>query len=267
MAQAAPAASPERWVTLGSAVTETVEALGHKDKIVAVDRTSAGYSTGKWQILAYYRQLTPESILALRPTRVLGIDESGPPATIKTIEKLGIKTHWVDSERSVEGGKKRLMQLAKALGAEDKGKTLWSKVEKELGQVNALLKKHPQRPKVLFLFSHGGAQAVVAGSGTGADNMITLAGGTNIAASAKKYFPLNPEAAMRMAPDYILTTRGAVGQLGGPQAISKLKGLEASPAVTNKRIIVMSDELLLGFGPRLGEAALYLAQQLHPEKK
>jgi ABC-type hemin transport system substrate-binding protein len=47
--------------------------------------------------------------------------------------------------------------------------------------------------------------------------------------------------------------------------IEKTPDLELTSAVSNDRIIAMYRFYLLGFGPRLGTAALELAAKLHPD--
>jgi iron complex transport system substrate-binding protein len=107
----------------------------------------------------------------------------------------------------------------------------------------------------------------VSGTGTSADAIITLAGGTNAVQEFENYKPLTAEGAVSAAPEFILVTSRGLESSGGIDGLLKQPGLALTPAGKNKRIIVMDDLLLLGFGPRLGQAAKELCEHLHPLPK
>jgi iron complex transport system substrate-binding protein len=94
--------------------------------------------------------------------------------------------------------------------------------------------------------------------------MIELAGGQNAVRGFSGYKPLTPEAVLVAAPDFILTASHVVAALGSIEALTKHPDLSLTPAGKEGRIIVRDSLFLLGFGPRLGEAALDLARALHP---
>jgi iron complex transport system substrate-binding protein len=54
---------------------------------------------------------------------------------------------------------------------------------------------------------------------------------------------------------------------GGVDALLTQPGLSLTPAGKDKQVIVMDDLLLLGFGPRLGQAVRELCDQLHAARK
>ena len=107
----------------------------------------------------------------------------------------------------------------------------------------------------------------VAGRGTAADSIISLAGGENAVRDYEGYKPLTAEAAAVAAPDFILVTSRGLESSGGIDALLKQPGLSLTPAGKEKHVIAMDDLLLLGFGPRLGQAVKELCDQLHPGRK
>jgi iron complex transport system substrate-binding protein len=69
-----------------------------------------------------------------------------------------------------------------------------------------------------------------------------------------------------LAPEVILTTTRTFADLGNnglPGLEKALPGISLTPAGKANRVVVMDDLYLLGFGPRVGDAALELSRSLH----
>ena len=77
------------------------------------------------------------------------------------------------------------------------------------------------------------------------------------------------EAARAASPDAIvmMSNRTSVDAPHPADQVLATAALAGSPAVANKRFTMMEGTYLLGFGPRLAEAARDLANFLHPELK
>ena len=60
----------------------------------------------------------------------------------------------------------------------------------------------------------------------------------------------------------IVTTPHVVEACGGREQVLQLPGLAQTPAGKAKRLVVLDDLLLLGFGPRMGDAVSALARAL-----
>ena len=93
--------------------------------------------------------------------------------------------------------------------------------------------------------------------------MIGLAGGANAVQGYSGYKPLTSEAAVAAAPDLILLMDSGLESVGGAQKLWQLPGLALTPAGKQGRVLSMDGLLLLGFGPRLGQAVLALNQALY----
>jgi len=92
--------------------------------------------------------------------------------------------------------------------------------------------------------------------------MIEAAGGRNAVTEYKNYQPLTAESAVRAAPDIILLTSRGLESIGGIDQLLKSPGLAETPAGRARRVVVMDDLKLLGFGPRTGEAVAELTAEL-----
>ncbi len=271
MAMQAPLAGgtvdASRIVSVGGAVTEILYRIGLSDKIIAVDSTSLypPEAQGKPDV-GYMRQLSAEPILALEPTLVLAIEDAGPPEVLAQLKQADVPVIMISDTPDPSGVIHKIMQVADAVGAHERGAALRKQVERELEQVRSAIAKRTARPRVLFLLSVGqGGAPLAAGRDTSAAGIIALAGGINAIDAFEGFKPLSPEALVAAAPDFILVTNRSLALLGGKQGLRAIPEISLSPAIAEERLIAMDGLLLLGFGPRIADAAAQLAQLLHPE--
>ena len=250
----------ERIVTLGSCVTEMLFALGEGSQVAAVDTSStwpgAALALPK---VGYYRQLGAEGLLSLRPTLVLGTTHAGPAETLEQLRRAGVNVQLFEAPVSLDGALGTLQAIADERGKTAEGQRIVAGIRTQLDAVRAQTRGKP--PRVLALIA-GGGSVLVAGRNNAADLMIGLAGGVNAAAAADRYKPLSTESVIGLEPDVILVPDHALPLLGGREALLKLPGLAQTPAAKNQRVVVMDSGLLLGLGPRLGDAVTELAAAL-----
>ena len=263
-ATVAEAVNTSRIVTLSGAITEIVFALGAGDQVVGVDASSS-YPQNVNQItkVSYHRRLSAEGVLSLAPTLVIATSEAGPPAAIEHLRSAGVELLIVPHEPTVESALAKIELIATALDASKVGDTLIAQIR---GQLDLARSSHPAdngKIKVLFIYARGQGTLNVAGRATGADTIIELAGGFNAVRGYTGYKPLTSEGAIAAAPDVVLLMDKGLDSIGGPAALWQLPGLALTPAGRQRRVISLDGLLLLGFGPRLGQATLSLQQALY----
>lgn len=256
-----------RIITIGGAVTEVAYALGAGDRVIAVDDSSLYPAEAlELESIGYLRFLTAEPILALDPTLVIATEDAGPTEVVQQLEESGITFLQVPAEDTVDGAIEKIRTIATALGQPEDGDALVEEMLTDIEKAEELVADVESAPRVLFLFLRGAAVLTVSGTGTGADEMIRLAGGENVVAEYEGYQPLTAEAIIAAEPDIILTTSGGMESVGGMEGLLELPGVAQTPAAENDRIFATMDDLeLLGFTPRLGGAVMNLAYQLHPD--
>mgnify|MGYP002141176263 CR=1 FL=1 len=111
----------ERLITIGGPVTETVFALGRGDAVVAVDTSSVFPAQAVQRPkVGYQRTISAEGILALRPSRVLAAEETGPPAAVAQLRSAGIPIEIIPSENSVDGARRKITLIAKLLAVPER---------------------------------------------------------------------------------------------------------------------------------------------------
>lgn len=246
-------------VSLNGAVTEIVAALGHEKEIVGVDVTSTYPETVKATAkdLGHVRSITIESIVALKPTVIIGTDKDMSPELAEKIKAAGIEAHILTQEFSPEGTKKLIADVAGIIKNTD-FKALTDKVDADLAKVQPITKA----PKVLFIYARGAGTLMVAGKNTPVEKTIALAGGQNAITEFDDFKPLTPESLIKGNPDVILLFTTGLQSLGGVDGLLKIQGVDKTNAGKNKKIIALDGALISGFGPRVGEGAAALNAEL-----
>lgn len=250
--------SNNKIVTLSGGVTEIISALGHEKEIVGYDVTSTYPESLKTTAkdLGHVRSMTIEPIMAVQPTLVLASNKDVNPELLGKIKASGIKAEVFNQEFTVEGTKKLIEQVAKALGNTDYQK-LNDKIDADLKQIQPIAKK----PKVLFIYARGN-MLMVSGTKTPMDALIGLAGGQNAVTDFEDFKPLTPEAVVKANPDVLFFFSTGLQGAGGNEGALKMPGVSQTNAGKNKKIIAMDGGLVSSFGPRLGEAAVGLNKLL-----
>jgi iron complex transport system substrate-binding protein len=266
LAAAGSAAAAERVVALGGDVTEIVFALDAGDRLVAVDSTS-DYPPAAEELpdLGYFRRLAAEPIVALEPDLVLASAASGPPVVLEQLRAADVPVAIVPNAAGVEGVVAKIQAVGRALDREAAAEALVAEVEAEVARARDRVADAARQPRVLFVLNVGRGAPLAGGSGTSAAAIIDLAGGRNAVGGFEGYKPLSPEAAIAAAPDVVLVPDHTLEAAGGPAALLERPELRHTPAAAAGRVVAMDGLLLLGFGPRLGEAVSELARALHPD--
>lgn len=249
-------AAEMRVVSLGGPLTEIVYALNAGNRLVAVDQSSV-YPAAANQLpkVGYYRQFSVEGVLSAKPDLILASDQAGPPEALEQLRRMGRRVVVLPSGSTMPDLEKRIVGVAAALGLRDEGRKMVTDLQKQV----AALSQKPSQTRALMLMSRTGTPEG-AGKNTSADAMMNLAGMSNVLAKQQGYKPLSPESLAALRPDVIITTTRSVDSLGGVDKLLASPGLSQSPAAKQKRVLVMDDLLLLGFGPRLPEALAELKQ-------
>ncbi len=256
-------AAPSRIVTLGAGVTETVFALGLGEQVVGVDVSSLHPPEAlRKPKVGYVRMTSAEGIASLKPELVLASSVLGPKSIPDQLKSANIRLETVPASKSIKDAIGRIETIGKLLEKEKEAGELIKDLKAKLAQAEA----HSQgksKLRVLFIFVHGGAAMQVSGTRTAADAMINAAGAINAVTQFPGYKVLSTEALLAAKPDVILVTTRSLKAVGGAEALWGSPGVALTPAGQAKRLVVMDDLRLLGFGPRTGDALLELARAIY----
>jgi iron complex transport system substrate-binding protein len=255
----------QRIITAGSAMTETICALGLCDKIIASDRTSL-YPAKIQELpsIGYRTNISAEGIISLKPTLVIAEEFYVEETVLAQIRAAGIKLISIPRSYSLDGTKNLIREISLAVNKKKEGEVLITKIQAQIAEANAIIKKSKVTPKVLCIYNRGTA---VDAAGTKTFSEILPYVGAVSAIAVEGYKPLNAEAMIAANPDYILFFESGLQSLGGLKAALEIQGVLHTTAGKRQQILAMDGIKLSNFGPRFGEAVKELTLLIHPDVK
>jgi len=252
-------APAQRVVSLAPANTEIAFAIGAGGKLVAGtvydDYPAAAKKLPK---IGDFANPSVEKIVAFRPDLVLAA--GGIQASLRSkLENLGVKVFVVDPT-SLSGVFTDLTDLGRLMGVSATAGPVVASLEQRTATIEKKVAGLPKPSVFVEIYSK---PLMTAGTGTYVDDMVKLAGGTNIGDAAGSGFPtFSEEVLFKDDPAvYIATT----GSMVTPGQIGKRKGYSALQAVQDHRVYVLDQNILDRPGPRLVDGLEQLARAIHPE--
>lgn len=261
---------PKRIIVTNSDAAEMLIALGAADTIVGItestrnvtylmDKIPQVQSIGDWQ--------TPnvERMLALRPDVVISY-ASSKPKNLNQILAANITIVYLDCYRLP-----KLAQDARAAGiltghtgkAEEYARVVENTTALVMRRASAL--SRDQLPTVYF---EGYSDLTAAGTGSGSDELLTMAGGKNIVAalSSSSAPKVSAEWIVAQDPAYVMKVISAKESRPYSEIAAHLKkrtGWNTMAAVRNDRIYLFGSGIEYGPKAYIGLAAT--AKILHPD--
>jgi iron complex transport system substrate-binding protein len=120
--------------------------------------------------------------------------------------------------------------------------------------------------RAAFLYLRGTNVQQVGGRGSRVDALIDAAGAVDVGVELgiDEFQPLTDEALLAAAPDVLVVTTTGLESVGGVDGLVEMPAIAGTPAGRDRRVISLDDQLLLGLGPRAGDALGQLVDELHP---
>jgi iron complex transport system substrate-binding protein len=248
-----------RVVSLAPANTEMAYAVGGGSKMVAGtsydDYPAAAKALPK---IGDFANPSVEKIVSMRPDLVLAA--GGIQAGLRSkLENLGVQVYVVDPT-TLDQTMVDLHNLGVLMGTSGMADALVAKMKAD---IKAVTDKVASLPKPTVFFEVYPKPLMTTGKGTFIDDLITLAGGANIAASAGSgYLNFSNEVLFKDNPDVYIAP---IGSQADPGQISKRPGYDQLKAVVDKRVFNIADDVAVRPGPRLVQGLQQLAKMFHPE--
>lgn len=261
-----PNPEAKRIIAVGGTVTEILYGLGAGDRIIARDSTSMyPDEVNSKPDVGYMRTLSAEGLLSQQPDLILAEDGAGPADVVGILKASEVAYVTINTPPTPEAVTQKILDVAAAVGLEDKAKPLVAEVEAGFAKLKQdVAAITGPKKKVLFVLSTAGGRVMAAGEDTEANTIIEMAGAENVAKGFSGYKPMNDEAVIAAGPDVVLTiNRGSLSMAS--KDLFTLPAFQTTPAAANSAHISMDALYLIGFGPRTPAAAHDLAAQLYPE--
>lgn len=253
----------QRIVVAGGSLTELIYAMGAGNRVVGVDETTSfPPQTAALPHIGYWKQLSSEGILSLRPDSFITWQDAGPQLVFDQLRAQKVQVITLPRiPATVDQMYANIDTLAESLGAQEQGKTLINDLRQRLAKVAQSSASKAAPVKALFILSAGGSAPQVAGKGSVADAVMTLAGAQNVA-KHPQYRSYSAEALIAANPEVIIVTSQMIG--GDLNRLSTIAGITHTAAWKNQRIVSIDQAVILGMGPRVADAVETLHRQFWP---
>ena len=255
--QVTVAARPVRIVSTAPANTEILFALGAGDRVVGVT-TLDDYPPEVAEIekIGDFMPNT-EAIIALDPDLVVGY--SGNEETLKPLSDAGVPVLILNAT-SVDGIYTDITTVGDAVGGPKAAEDLVASLRTEIEGTANTARETGNNPTVFYALDD---TLWTVGPGSFVDELITLAGATNVAAEGPSpYFQYTPEELVAADPDVVLLPMSAFQSVDAFSTDARFAPLRA---VQEGHVYLIDDITVTRPGPRVTEGLLILAKALHPD--
>jgi iron complex transport system substrate-binding protein len=253
---------PARLVSLAPSITEIVFALGEGGILKGVTQ-HCDYPPEVQTLARVGSYVHPdlERIVALKPDLCIGTRDGNPRELVDRLQTLGIPTYVVNPT-NLQTAMDTLVEIGGLLGATARARGLAEDMRSRIDRVKARVAGIAHRPGVFFQI--GVVPIVSVGSPTFIHELITTAGGINLAEGPVPYPRYSREQVLALRPDIIIVTSMTRGQ-DFDQVQREWKQWDGLPAVRNRRIHLVESNVFDRPTPRLVEGLEILARLIHPE--
>ena len=253
--------APMRIISLAPSHTEILFALGIGDRVVGVT-TFDDYPVEVVDIekVGDFNGNNLERIIELEPDLVInygeGIQEENQRLEEAGIQVIGFMPESIDEIYST------IERIGILAGVENSAKELNASLQEREA---AALAKVEGVEKVRVFYEIWHEPLMTAGPGSFLDQLMTLAGGENIAFDADSPYPnYDLEQLVERNPQVYLTSNDFPEKT--VESIKERSGYENMDAVVNDRVYILDGNVMSRPGPRIIDALEALVEAIHPEK-
>jgi iron complex transport system substrate-binding protein len=253
---------PRRIVALAPSITEIVFALGQEHRLKGVSRFS-DYppAANAYPKVGSYVHLDIERIVALQPDVCIGIKEGNPLAVVKQLDTLKIPV-FVVHPRDMNTVMESILAIGELLAATDKAQAVTADMRKRIDAVKQKTDQVSHRPGVFVQI--GISPIVSVGSDTFMHQLITLAGGTNVAAGANPYPRFSREQVISLAPEVMV-----IASMARATVFEEVKKQwmqwPVIPAVQKEAVHIAPSNIFDRPTPRIVDGLEQMARYIHPD--
>jgi iron complex transport system substrate-binding protein len=263
--------APERVVSLAPSNTEILFAIGAGDKVVGVTdycnypyNFTAWIEAGNMTSIGSYWQPSIEPIVALEPDLVLA--SSGSLEAAVSLKNLGYAVLVVEGQ-TIDDVLQDILLVGRATYKNSESIALVTEMRVRIDAVVNQAADATTTPKVYHEVWNEPLMSV--GPDTFIDEMITLAGGTNIFNDATTSWPIvSSEAIIERNPDVMFFPDMYMGRANfyeTMEAVESRPGWDTITAVQNGALYEINADIISRSGPRIVDALETLAKMVHPE--
>ena len=256
---------PERIISLAPSNTEILFALGLADKLVAVtDYCNYPPEAKEKPSIGGFSTPNIEEVVAHSPDLILAtsIHEK---RIIPQLGEKGMAVFALDP-KTLDEALESITLVGEITGKEERASGLVAEMQNRIKGVTDKTDNlsEAQRPRVFYITWHD--PLMTPGTGTRHNELIRMAGGTNIARDLTGYATISLEAVIEANPQVIIAGVGMGSGKDLPfQYVKTEPRLRNVDARINNRIYSIDVDLAGRPGPRITDALEKFAEFIHPE--
>lgn len=256
------AKSPDRIVSLAPNITEILYALDLSHQVVGVT-TFSDYPKEAQQKpkVGSYVNLNIEKIISLRPDLIIGTYGGNPRAKVLRLEELGFPVYVTRTE-NVEEMLGMIQDIGTITNTAERAGALVRTLKRRIKAVTDTV----ENASLPLVFLEINAKPLITvGAGSFHNEVITLAGGRNLAADSHARYPqYSLEDVVKRGPDVILISTMDRAGLFEQQKAQWMRWKNI-PAVQNNRIYFIDSDIVDRASPRIVDGLEEMARLIHPE--
>jgi len=252
-----------RIVSLAPSTTEILFALGAGEEVVGVSSfCNYPQEASRKEKVGTFSQPNIEKILSLKPDIIFCTGLEQEPV-VRGLKELNLKV-CVSDPSNMEGLFSSILDMGKLISKEKEAEELINKMKRGIAEITSKSKLIPEQSRPKVFIEIWNEPLMTTGKGSFIDELVTLAGGKNIAYDTHRPFCyFSAEQVIKRNPDCIILTY-MTSEIP-TQAVGKRLGWQKISAVKNKRIYNdINPDLLLRPGPRLVEGLKELHKRFYP---
>jgi len=254
--------NPVRVIALAPSITEIVFALGQKRRLVGVTRYSDfPPEAGEIPNVGSYIDLDLEKIISLKPDLCIATRDGNPREVVYSLESLKVPVYVV-APGDLDSVMNTVSEIGKLLNVTEKAGRLVGNMQSRIALVDSMVSKIDYRPRVFFQI--GIAPIVSVGTNTYIHELITRAGGKNLAEGRVPYPRYSREQVLALSPEILIIT-----SMARKRVFEKVKAEWSRwsdlPAVRDNRIVLVDSNILDRPTPRMVDGLELLVRVIHPE--
>jgi iron complex transport system substrate-binding protein len=250
---------PKKIISVAPSITELVYALGKGDELLGrTDYCDYPAEAESVQSIGSLTDPNIEKIIEIKPDIVIASTHFKDDVA-KQLEDLGIKIVVFKDSKTIDGAYESINQLGQILNAQAKAKEVIDSNKKKIEEIKEKV-KDAKIPTAYYVVGFGKTGDFTATGDTFISEMLTIAGGKNIAqdATAWKY---SLEKIIENDPEDIIISKNFVMK----DKFISTDGYKELSAVKNNKVFEIDDNLVNRQGPRIAEGVEALAKILHPD--
>lgn len=254
---------PQKIVSLSPASTEILFAVGAESQIAAVSQfTDYPPEATKLPVVGGFdgKTLSIEKILSFNPDFVY-MTNGMHNFLIDQLNQYGIK-YYLSTANSVSDVKNEIIEIGKITGHEENAREVIDKIEKTISECTEKARKATatvdtsttdnSHSEISVYYEVWNSPYMSAGKTSFINDIITIAGGKNVFDDIDSPYPIVSEESIILRQPQVIFVPATAGIT--VDSVATRIGWENLPAVKNKKIFVIDDNLITRPGARIGES-------------